>query len=147
MAAAGFEPLFVHLRHVTAYQTWIRIVYSEAVRDRPLSRRDLLALAAGLGAPGALRGATPDGKIKITGFTIHKATLRWRDLVFLEVNTDAGLTGLGEATLEGRAELAEAALRWPEEDFVGRDPAGPEEHWNRAYYQLSRWRNGPAAAL
>jgi galactonate dehydratase len=82
--------------------------------------------------------------MKITGFAIHKATLRWRDLVFLEVKTDSGLTGLGEATLEGRAELAETALRWLEEDFTGRDPAGPEEHWNRAYYQLSRWRNGPA---
>src|ERR1017187_1407309 len=121
------------------------MVYSNAVPAPSLSRRDLLALALGLSAPRALRCATPDGKMKITGFTIHKATLRWRDLVFLEVNTDAGLTGLGEATLEGRAGIAEAALRGLEEDFIGRDPAGPEEHWNRAYYRLSRWRNGPAA--
>jgi galactonate dehydratase len=99
----------------------------------------------GIGTSASLCRATPNGRVKITGFTIHKATVRWRDLVFLEVNTDAGLTGLGEATLEGRAELAEAAIRWLEEDLVGRDPAGPEEHWNRAYYQLSRWRNGPAA--
>jgi galactonate dehydratase len=121
------------------------MVYSDAVRAPSLSRRDVLALAAGLSAPWALPGAAADGKVKITGFAIHKATLRWRDLVFLEVKTDSGLTGLGEATLEGRADLAEAALRWLEEDFVGRDPTGPEEHWNRAYYQLSRWRNGPAA--
>lgn len=120
------------------------MVYSDAVRALPLSRRNLLAAAVGLSARRTLPGATPDGKMKITGFAIHKATLRWRDLVFLEVKTDAGLTGLGEATLEGRADLAETALRWLEEDFVGRDPAGPEEHWNRAYYQLSRWRNGPA---
>jgi len=121
------------------------MVYSDAVRDPSLSRRSLLAAALGVTAPPALRPATPGGKVKITGFTVHKATLRWRDLVFLEVKTDAGLTGLGEATLEGRAGLAEAALRWLEGDFIGRDPAGPEEHWNRAYYQLSRWRNGPAA--
>lgn len=114
-------------------------MYSDAVRDRSLSRRHALALAAGLVAPRALRCAASDGKVKITGFAIHRATLRWRDLVFLEVKTDAGLAGLGEATLEGRADLVEAALRWLEEDFVGRDPAGPEEHWNRAYYQLSRW--------
>jgi galactonate dehydratase len=82
--------------------------------------------------------------VKITGFAIHKVTLRWRDLVFLEVKTDSGLTGLGEATLEGRADLVEQALRWVEEDLIGRDPSGPEEHWNRIYYQLSRWRNGPA---
>jgi galactonate dehydratase len=109
------------------------------------SRRDLLALALGLSTPQTLQTATAGPQIKITGFAIYKATLRWRDLVFLEINTDAGLTGLGEATLEGRADLAEAALRWLEEDFIGRDPTGPEEHWNRAYYQLSRWRNGPAA--
>jgi galactonate dehydratase len=121
------------------------MVYSDAVRASSFSRRDLLALGLGLSAPGTLRCATPDGKVKVTGFAIHKATLRWRDLVFLEVKTDAGLTGLGEATLEGRADLAEEALRWLEKDFIGRDPAGPEEHWNRAYYQLSRWRNGPAA--
>jgi len=91
-----------------------------------------------------MTGASPVGKVKITGFKVYKVTLRWRDLVFLKVETDAGLTGLGESTLEGRADLAETALRWLEEDFVGRDPSGVEEHWNRAYYQLSRWRNGPA---
>jgi galactonate dehydratase len=121
------------------------MVYSDPVPKREVPRRDILALGLGLATPHLLRGATPNGKVRIVDFKIHKATLRWRDLVFLEVNTDAGLTGLGEATLEGRPELVEAALRWLEEDFVGRDPAGPEDHWNRAYYQLSRWRNGPAA--
>jgi galactonate dehydratase len=119
-------------------------MYPDAVRNLAPSRRTLLALGLAAGASRALHSATPTGKVKITGFAIHKVTLRWRDLVFLEVNTDAGLTGLGEATLEGRADEAEAALRWLEEDFIGRDPSGVEAHWNRAYYQLSRWRNGPA---
>jgi galactonate dehydratase len=121
------------------------MVYADPVRKCELPRREILGMALGFAATGTLRGATPNGRVKIVSFTIHKATLRWRDLVFLEVNTNSGLTGLGEATLEGRPELVEAALRWLEEDFVGRDPTGPEEHWNRAYYQLSRWRNGPAA--
>lgn len=112
-----------------------------------LSRRRLIRLAAGAPVCQALAlaggPAKISGSLKITGFTIHKVTVRWRDLVFLEVHTDAGITGLGEATLEGRAAQVEAALRWLEEDFIGRDPAGIEEHWNRAYYQLSRWRNGP----
>lgn len=112
------------------------LVYSERV-----TRRALLHFPA-FAAFGQSR---PPGKIKITGFGIHKATLRWRDLVFLEIYTDAGLTGLGEATLEGRADVVEASLRWLEDGFVGRDPSGMEEHWNRAYYQLSRWRNGPPA--
>jgi galactonate dehydratase len=92
-----------------------------------------------------LRSAPPPGKLKITHFEIHKVTLRWRDLVFLEVHTDGGLTGLGEATLETRAEAAEQGLRWLEESFAGRDPSGMEDHWDRSYYRLSRWRNGPAA--
>lgn len=113
------------------------------------SRRDLLrhtCLASASLLSGRLLSARePIGRIKITGFNIHKATLRWRDLIFLEVCTDAGLVGLGEATLEGRANQVETALRWLEDDFIGRDPAGAEEHWNRVYYQLSRWRNGPDA--
>jgi galactonate dehydratase len=89
--------------------------------------------------------AAPLGRIKITGFEIHKVSLRWRDLVFLEVKTDAGLTGLGEGTLEGRGEAVEEELRWIEESYVGRDPSGIEEHWDRSHYLLSRWRSGPPA--
>jgi galactonate dehydratase len=84
------------------------------------------------------------GKIKITGFAIHKVSVRWRDLMFVEVQTDAGITGLGEATLESRTDIAEAVLRWLEPEYVGRDPAGPEAHWDRVYYVATRWRNGPA---
>ena len=85
----------------------------------------------------------PLGKIKITRFEIHKVTVRWRDLLFLEVHTDAGITGLGEATLESRTEIAESVLRWLEPEYVGLDPTGPESHWNRVYYVATRWRNGP----
>jgi galactonate dehydratase len=101
-----------------------------------LTRREFCGLLS-----GAAAAAT--GKLKITGFRTHKGTLRWRDLMFLEVLTDGGITGLGEATLETRTDLAEQALRWLEQQMVGLDPAGPEEHWDRNYYRLSRWRNGP----
>jgi galactonate dehydratase len=84
------------------------------------------------------------GKMKITGFEIHKVSVRWRDLMFVEVHTDAGITGLGEATLESRTDIAEATLRWLEPEYVGLDPAAPEAHWDRVYYVATRWRNGPA---
>jgi hypothetical protein len=45
-------------------------------------------------------------------------------MLFVEVKTDAGLTGLGEGTLEGRADAVENELRWLEESYVGRDPSG-----------------------
>ncbi len=85
------------------------------------------------------------GRVKITGFEVHKVTLRWRDLLFVEVKTDAGITGLGEGTLEGREDAVENEIRWLAESYIGKDPGGIEEHWNRSYYLLSRWRNGPPA--
>jgi galactonate dehydratase len=109
----------------------------------------LLELGAALllPVPRKLLASTEPSRspVKITRFEIHKATLRWRDLVFLEVHTDSGLVGLGEATLETRADMVEQGLRWLEDGFVGRDPSGIEAHWNRAYYEFSRWRNGPVA--
>ena len=104
-----------------------------------MNRRSLLKGLAALPLVSAL-----PGKIKITGFAIHKVSVRWRDLMFVEVHTDAGITGLGEATLESRTDIAEAVLRWLEPEYVGLDPAGPEAHWDRVYYVATRWRNGPA---
>jgi L-alanine-DL-glutamate epimerase-like enolase superfamily enzyme len=103
-----------------------------------MNRRSLLKSLAALPVASAL------GKVKITGFEIHKVSVRWRDLMFVEVHTDAGITGLGEATLESRTDIAESVLRWLEPEYVGLDPAGPEAHWDRVYYVATRWRNGPA---
>lgn len=114
-------------------------------RTTRFTRRECVSRIAGGLACLPMLAATPPGRIKITGFEIHKVSLRWRDLLFVEVKTDAGLTGLGEGTLEGREDAVENELRWLEESYMGRDPSGIEEHWNRSYYLLSRWRNGPPA--
>ncbi len=111
-----------------------------------LTRRACLSrLGGGLACLPALAAPAPLGKVKITGFEIHKVTLRWRDLLFVEVKTDAGITGLGEGTLEGREDAVENEIHWLAESYIGKDPGGIEEHWNRSYYLLSRWRNGPPA--
>jgi galactonate dehydratase len=109
-----------------------------------VNRRSLFKGLAALPLAAKLQWAAPLGKVKITGFDIHKVSVRWRDLMFVEVHTDAGITGLGEATLESRTDIAESVLRWLEPEYVGRDPAGPEAHWDRVYYIATRWRNGPA---
>ena len=70
-----------------------------------LSRRQLIT--SGITALSCLGAPAPS---KITRFDIHKVTLRWRDMVFLEIHTDSGLTGLGEATLETRADMVEAGI-------------------------------------
>ncbi|HTZ57250.1 MAG TPA: hypothetical protein VMB49_04100, partial [Acidobacteriaceae bacterium] len=113
-----------------------------------LNRRSLLKLLAAAPVASAfpMRGQIPAplGKVKITRFDIHKVSVRWRDLMFVEVHTDAGITGLGEATLESRTDIAESVLRWLEPEYVGHDPSGPEAHWDRVYYIATRWRSGPA---
>ena len=111
-----------------------------------LSRRTLLGslAAAALAARGSCAWASPSpSRLKITKFVLHKATVRWRDLMILEIHTDGGLVGIGEASLHTRVDVVEAALRWLEPRMVGLDPAGVEEHWNRNYYGLTRWRGGP----
>ena len=103
-----------------------------------ISRRSLLGSLAGAG----LRAASP-GKLKITKFETHKVLLGpRRDLLFLEVHTDGGIVGIGEGSLPARVEIVEQALRWLEPRLAGLDPAGVEDHWDRMYYRLSRWRDG-----
>lgn len=106
---------------------------------KPITRRDLIG---GMAAGASLPAIRPPGKLKITKFAMHKSSLRWRDLLFLEVHTDGGLIGLGEATCHNRVDEVEAVLRLMEPDLVGIDPAGAEEQWDRIYYRGSRWRSG-----
>jgi galactonate dehydratase len=109
-----------------------------------VNRRTLLKHLAAVPLASAFPTVAAPGRVKITGFSIHKVSVRWRDMMFVEVHTDAGITGLGEATLESRTDIAEAVLRWLEPEYVGLDPTGPEAHWDRVYYIATRWRNGPA---
>ena len=112
----------------------------------PLSRRDSMKALLGtalLGGLPARAEARPTDRLKITKFVIHKMSLRWRDLLFVEVHTDGGLIGVGEGSLHGQVDIVESALRWLEPHLIGTDPAGVEDHWDRNYYRLTRWRRGP----
>ena len=79
---------------------------------------------------------------KIRSFRTHKHTIGNRDYLFLEVVTDSGLIGLGEGSLPYRVEIVEQAIRWLEPHLTGQVTSGVEDHWNRIYHQLSRWRDG-----
>jgi len=63
--------------------------------------------------------------------------------LFVELETDAGITGLGEASISGRIDIVEQAVLWFAPYLTGKDPGGIEEHWNRNYFELSRYRSGP----
>lgn len=99
-----------------------------------LSRRTFAALPALLARAASLP--------KITRLRPRKYSIRSRDYLFLEIETDGGITGIGEASLPYRVEIVEQALLWLEPHLVGRASGGIEDQWNRIYHELSRWRDG-----
>lgn len=60
---------------------------------------------------------------------------------FVVVETDAGVSGVGEATLEGRAETVAACVRDLSRRLLGEDPARIQHLWQRAY-RHPFWRGG-----
>ena len=64
---------------------------------------------------------------------------RW---LFLRVRTDVGVTGWGEATLEGHCEVVAAAVAQMAEYLVGQDPSHIERHW-QMLYRGGFYRGGP----
>jgi L-alanine-DL-glutamate epimerase-like enolase superfamily enzyme len=72
--------------------------------------------------------------MKITDLRTHVLFDGWRNLVFVELETDAGITGLGEATLANRTEAVVAYLHAArEKHVVGSDPFDTEALWRRIY--------------
>src|SRR5262245_37101890 len=66
-----------------------------------------------------------------------------RNFVTLKIETDEGIYGLGDATLNGR----ELAVKSYLEDYavpalIGRDPARIEDIWHY-FYRGAYWRRGP----
>jgi galactonate dehydratase len=64
---------------------------------------------------------------------------RW---LFLKVHTDAGIVGLGEPLLEGRAKTCATAVEELASYLVGKDPRQVVHHW-QAIYRHAFYRGGP----
>ncbi|MGK3952103.1 mandelate racemase/muconate lactonizing enzyme family protein [Microbacterium sp. I2] len=80
--------------------------------------------------------------MKITSIDVHTVDFYRTNLVLIEVNTDEGITGVGEATLEGRERAVLGALADIEESLIGREPT----RISSTMYELVRdgyWRGGP----
>lgn len=80
--------------------------------------------------------------MKITAlhtFLVHCYRTNW---VFLRIDTDAGISGVGEATLEMREKPVEAAVHELRDYLVGKDPRRIEDHFH-TLYRDSYWRVGP----
>jgi len=64
---------------------------------------------------------------------------RW---LFVRIETDDGLVGWGEASLEGHGEAVAGAFEGVRDRLVGRDPDRIEDAW-QTLYRLGFYRGGP----
>lgn len=72
-------------------------------------------------------------------FIVHCYRTNW---VFVKLETDTGISGVGEATLEMKEQAVEAAVLELKEYLLGKDPREIERHFH-TMYRDSYWRTGP----
>ncbi len=77
--------------------------------------------------------------LKITKLETLFVKPRW---LFLKVHTNAGIVGLGEPVVEGRAATVATAIKELEPYLVGKDPRQVVHHW-QAIYRHAFYRGGP----
>jgi len=114
-----------------------------------ISRRNAIQSvlgAAGIATvlPESVYAAKPEpfqgyGKVKITKLETFLVKPRW---IFLKIYTDAGVYGLGEPLLEGRALTIQTAIKEVEPYLIGKDPRQVVHHW-QAIYRHAFYRGGP----
>lgn len=71
--------------------------------------------------------------MKIVDVQTHIVGNGWKNWVFTRVDTDEGVHGIGEATLNGFAKTAEAAVHELKAHVIGRDPFDVQEHTLRLF--------------
>ncbi|MEX2260955.1 MAG: galactonate dehydratase [Bryobacteraceae bacterium] len=91
----------------------------------------------------AFRGV--GSRIRITNMKVFGVSLTPdsdRPYVFVKLETDAGVVGWGEGTLEGKAAAVIACVNDFREFLIGSDPMQVEHHWQSMYVH-SFYRAGP----
>ncbi len=79
--------------------------------------------------------------MKITGVDTLLAFGGRQTWVFVRVETDAGITGVGEASVEGKEQAVCAAVDDLARQIMGRDPTRIEQNW-QIMYRHGFWRGG-----
>ena len=81
-------------------------------------------------------------RMRITSIDTHVVDFYRTNLILLQVQTDEGIVGVGEATLEGRERAVLGAIADIAESVIGRDPT----RISHTMYESVRdgyWRGGP----
>ena len=103
------------------------------------------ALFAQAARPAEDPFAQTGSKVRITNMKVFGVSLTPdsdRPYVFVKLETNAGLVGWGEATLEGKAAAVIACVNDFREFVIGKDPIQVEHHWQSMYVH-SFYRAGP----
>jgi galactonate dehydratase len=95
----------------------------------------LAAVAAGQEKDAPIKARDP---LKVTKLETFLVQPRW---LFLKVHTNAGIVGLGEPVVEGRAETVATAVKEIEAYLIGKDPRQVAHHW-QAIYRHAFYRGG-----
>ncbi len=101
-----------------------------------------LLAAAQSGSPS---GAWPAPRLKITNVKAIGVSLTPdsdRPYVFVKIETDQGVVGWGEGTLEGKAAAVLAAVSDFRDFLIGQNPMQVEHHWQSMYVHTF-YRAGP----
>ena len=97
------------------------------------------------GAVGAEAFNGLGSKVKITNLKVFGVSITPnsdRPYVFVKLETNAGLIGWGEGTLEGKAGAVMACINDFRDFLIGADPIQSEHHWQSMYVH-SFYRAGP----
>jgi galactonate dehydratase len=128
MRASNCTPASVHRRSVLAgafaAMGWSVFEQTEAAAQESTKREAPIA---------------KNDPLKVTRLETIMVKPRW---LFLKVHTNAGIVGLGEPIVEGRAVTVTAAIKEIEPYLVGKDPRRVVHHW-QAIYRHAFYRGGP----
>lgn len=105
----------------------------------------LFAQAAPTRADNSAAWEPVSSGVKITGMKVYGVSLTPesdRPYVFVKIETDKGVVGWGEGTLEGKAAAVIACIEDFREFLIGKDPMQVEHHWQSMYVH-SFYRAGP----
>src|SRR5215475_7454558 len=88
---------------------------------------------------------------RITSVTTYVVGMRWRNCVFAQIETDEGISGIGEGSLEYQPKAVEAAIEQLAARYaIGRSAFATEKLWHdilRNEFMRSPIINSAAAAL
>lgn len=110
----------------------------------PARRAGTLSVCGCAPAAAPALAAAP-GPIRVTGFKTFGVT--WEDdsdrpYVFIKLETDQGVVGWGEATLEGKAGAVLQTIDDLKDFYIGQDPMRVEHTWQSMYIHAF-YRAGP----